>query len=356
MPTKVAGTELPLGARRVFRLSLTVALALACAYGLAMPLPFLAPVFALMLTATPAPPMGVKSLLGLFAVVALTLSVGLFLVPLLTHYPLSALLLVALGLFFSFYVTVNLGKALVGTLLTVGITLISAAGTVSSALAVAVISALIIGIGLAILCQWIVYPFFPEDPPGDDGGKAAPAAALPGRWIALRAALIVLPPFLLALTNPSMYLPLIMKSVSLGQQGSEMTARSAGRELIGSTFLAGCFAILFWFALKIAPNLWFFFLWMLLFGLYFSGKIYQMIPTRYPASFWLNVATTMLILIGPAVEDSANGKDVQAAFAVRLGLFIAVTLYAWAAIALLERLRNNRLRDPLPNALSMEYN
>ena len=300
--------------------------------------------------------MGIKSLLGLFAVVAVTLSVGLLLIPLLNYYPLSALMLVALGLFFSFYVTVNLGKALVGTLLTVGITLISAAGTVSSALAVAVIYALIIGIGLAILCQWIVYPFFPEDPPGDDGEKDIPVAAVPGRWIAARATLIVLPPYLLALTNPSMYLPLIMKSVSLGLQGSEVTARTAGRELIGSTFLAGCFAILFWFALKIAPNLWFFFFWMLLFGLYFSGKIYQVVPTRYPASFWLNVATTMLILLGPAVEDSANGKDVQAAFAVRMGLFLAVTFYAWAAIALLERLRNNRLRNPFSDTSPMEYN
>ena len=45
-------------ARRVFRLSLTMALALACAYGLALPLPFLAPLFALLLTAAPAPPMG----------------------------------------------------------------------------------------------------------------------------------------------------------------------------------------------------------------------------------------------------------------------------------------------------------
>jgi hypothetical protein len=43
------------------------------------------------------------------------------------------------------------------------------------------------------------------------------------------------------------------------------------------------------------------------------------------------VAVTMLILLGPAVEDSASGKDVYAAFAVRMGLFVAVTLYAWPA-------------------------
>jgi hypothetical protein len=314
-----------------------------------MPLPFIAPVFALMLTATPAPPMGAHSLLGLLVVIAITLGVGLLLIPVLTYYPLTALLLVAAGLYFSCYLTVNLGKGLVGTFLTVGITLISAAGTISSALAVAVIAALICGVGVAILSQWLVYPWFPEDAVPAGEGQAAAADVAADRWIALRATLIVLPPYQLALANPSMYLPLIMKSVALGQQGSEVSARSAGRELIGSTFLGGFFAVLFWFVLKIAPELWMFFLWMLLAALYFAGKVYRVIPTRHPASFWLNVAVTMLILLGPAVEDSANGKDVYAAFAVRMGLFIAVTLYAWTAIALLERLRSWRWQRRAPS-------
>ena len=43
--------DMPIAARRVFRLSLTMALALAGAYGLALPLPYLAPLFALVLTA-----------------------------------------------------------------------------------------------------------------------------------------------------------------------------------------------------------------------------------------------------------------------------------------------------------------
>jgi hypothetical protein len=50
----------------------------------------------------------------------------------------------------------------------------------------------------------------------------------------------------------------------------------------------------------------------------------------------------MLILLGPAVEDSDNGNDVYAAFLVRMGLFVAVTLYAWLAVYLLEHLRERR--------------
>jgi hypothetical protein len=85
-----------------------------------------------------------------------------------------------------------------------------------------------------------------------------------------------------------------------------------------------------------------FFLWMVLFGLYFSSKLYRLVATRFPSSFWLNVVVTMLILLGSAVEDSADGKDVYKAFAVRMSLFIAVTLYAWAAIHVLEHLRARR--------------
>ena len=48
-------------------------------------------------------------------------------------------------------------------------------------------------------------------------------------WLALRATLIVMPAYLLALTNPSQYLMTIMKSVSLGQQASMVDARHAGR-------------------------------------------------------------------------------------------------------------------------------
>ena len=76
---------------------------------------------------------------------------------------MSGVLVVAVGLYFSSYLTVNLGKGLVGALLTAGITLISAAGTVSSALSVIVIQALVIGIVLAIICHWVVYPWDAEN-------------------------------------------------------------------------------------------------------------------------------------------------------------------------------------------------
>lgn len=331
-----------------------MALSLVCAYGLEFPLPFIAPIFALMLTLKPARPMGWKSLFGLLIATALTLGVGLLLIPLLVEYPLSGLLLVALGIYFSLYVTVNLGKALVGTLLTVGITLITAAGTLSGALGIAVIQSLVLGIALAVICQRLVYPWFPEEPAQNQPAAEPKRTPEQSNWIALRGTLIVFPAYFLALSNPSMYLAIVMKAVSLGQQSSSVNARNAGRELLGSTFLGGCFAALFWVMLDMLTNLWMFFWCMLLFSIYFSSKMYQLRPSRYSTSFWLNVATTMLILLGPAVEDSANGKDVYAAFLVRMGLFVAVTLYAWLAVDLLESLRARHLSRGIHNPHSKE--
>jgi len=52
------------------------------------------------------------------------------------------------------------------------------------------------------------------------------------------------------------------------------------------------------------------------------------------------VAVTMLILLGPAVQDSMAGNDVYRGFTLRFSLFVAVTLYAWLAIVVLEWLRD----------------
>ena len=332
---------MPLGARRTFRFGAVVALTLVLAYGLATPMPFLAPMFAVLLTAAPGPPMGPKQLLGLLLVVAITLGIGLVLTPVLRTYPITAVVMIAAGLFASTYLGVGKGKAMVGTFLTIGLTMIPAAGLLEITLARTVVKGLLIGIGMVVVCQWIVYPLFPEDPISAAPPKAPPTDPRTAVWLALRTTLIVLPSVMLAFTNPTLYMPLIMKSVMLGQQGCLVTVRAAGYELLGSTFLAGVFAGTFWFLLKFWPSLWMFGLWMLLFGVYFGAKLYGVIATRFPASYWVNVGVTMLILLGPAVQDSA-GSDPSAASIRRFSLFVVVTVYAWFAILLLEWLRERR--------------
>ncbi|MEE4277766.1 MAG: DUF2955 domain-containing protein [Halieaceae bacterium] len=343
MPTEAASAAARRGAEcRALRFALSVALALAAAYAIAFPLPYLAPLFAVFLSAMPGPPPRLQALLGLVLVMVVSLTVGVLLIPLLHHYPFAAVLVVAAGLYLSMYLTVIRGKRMLGLFLTVGFTLISVAGYLSQALATALIGSLVLAIVTAVLCQWLVYALLP-DPAAAAGPAEAAASEAQSNWLALRATLIVLPAYLLALSNPQQYLMTIMKSVSLGQEASVLDARHAGRELLGSTFAGGLLAVLLWSALSIHPSLWMYTLWMAAASLYVGCKLFRVLQTTVAPSFWINAIVTMLILLGPAVEDSASGRDALSAFALRFATFVGVTLYAWLAIAVLEAWRERRL-------------
>ena len=151
-----------------------------------------------------------------------------------------------------------------------------------------------------------------------------------------------MPVFVLALTNPSFYLAAIMKTVALGQQAGSTSARSAGQELVGSTLMGAAIAAVVWFGLSLRPNLWMLMLWMVAAALWAGARLFRVKATSAPPSFWVNALVTMLILLGPAIEDSADGKDVLSASAVRVALFVAVALYAWATVWVLEHWRASR--------------
>jgi hypothetical protein len=196
---------------------------------------------------------------------------------------------------------------------------------------------LVKGLLLAMMVVALSHWLFPEPADAPSPPAASPPQGAEASRIALRATLIVLPTFLLAMVDPAAYLPIILKAVGLGQQCSTTSARNAGRELLGATLLGGLLAILFWCALSLFVHLWMFFLWMLLFGLVLARKLYALSPSRYGPGLWLNTFITLIILLGQSVQDSALGKDVYTAFAVRMGLFIAVTLYACVMVRLLDR-------------------
>ncbi|SOZ18769.1 Membrane protein [Cupriavidus taiwanensis] len=321
--------------RRALRLALGTALCLAISFGLGWAIPMVAPVLGLFVLASMNRPLPLKAGVGLALVLLLTTGSGLLLIPFLRYYWLGGVMLTGLLLFLAFRYGLGGGNNLVSTFLAAGLTMISAAGTADFTLAVTVIGALVKGLLLAVAVLALVHSIFP-DPPGTAAAPVAPRPpASEAAWMALRATLVVLPAYLLALSDPAGYMPIIMKAVGLGRQ-SCTTARGAARELIGSTLLGGLLAILLWSALSLFVHLWMFFLWTLLCVMLAGRRLYGLRPTRHPPSFWLNALVTMVILLGQSVEDSAAGKDVYTAFAVRLGLFLAVTLYACLMLRLLD--------------------
>lgn len=322
--------------QRALRVGVGTAFCVAISFGLDLPIPMIAPVLGVLLLTSMNRPLSFKSGLGLMLMALLATAIGLLLSPLLRYYPLSGVLLIGLCLYFAFRHGLRGGNNLLSTFLIIGLTMISAAGTVDFALAALVIEALGKGLLVAVLVLGGCHLLFPE-PSAAPAPPAAPVLPeLQASRMALRASLVVMPAFLLALTDPLGYMPIILKSVSLGRQTCVTAAHGAARELLGSTLLGGALAILFWCALSLFVSLWMFFLWMLLFGLAAARKLYRLSPTRHPPSFWLNTLVTLIILLGQSVQDSAAGKDVYTAFAVRMGLFIGVTLYACLMLRLLE--------------------
>jgi hypothetical protein len=323
--------------QRALRLATGTALCLAISFAAGLPIPFISPVLAVLLLTALNRALTLKAGLVLALVAMLTTGVGLLMIPVLRYYPFSGVLMVGTCLFLVFRFGIRGGNALIVTFLVIGLTMISAAGVAEFDLAAAVIGALVKGLLLAIAVVAVSHALFPEPA----NLPSPPVAPVPSpeesARVALRATLIVLPTFLLALIDPASYLPIILKAVGLGQQSSTTNARHAGRELVGSTLLGGLLAVLFWCALSLFVHVWMFFLWMLLFGLVLARKLYALSRTRFSPGFWVNTLITLIILLGQSVQDSAAGKDVYTAFAVRMSLFIVVTLYAVLMVHLLEQ-------------------
>ncbi len=103
--------------------------------------------------------------------------------------------------------------------------------------------------------------------------------------------------------------------------------------------MGAAMALAVWLGLSLCPSLWMLMLWMMAAALWAGARLFRVRRTLLPPVFWNDALVTMLILLGPAIEDSADGTGVLAASAVRVGLFVGVALYAWATVWLLERWR-----------------
>ncbi|MDN0076202.1 DUF2955 domain-containing protein [Crenobacter sp. SG2303] len=328
--------------RAALRLSLGVGLAVFVAYGLALPIPFVVCVMAVLMLCKPGPPLPLAKGLFIAGIFGVLVLIGGLMVPLLENYALAGILLTAAILFTLFFTGLTSGNPLT-MVLVLSFALIPVAGVAEQSLVLALAGTLAIGVGVGTLVSAISNILFPD--PSGAAGKAKVSGPPPAvaRWIALRATLIVMPVFVLALTNPSFYLAAIMKTVALGQQAGDTDARSAGRELVGSTLAGAGMAALAWAGLSLWPSLWMLALWLMAVALWSGSGLFGTRHTAYRPSFWSNALFTTLILLGPAIEDSANGKSVLQGALMRTSLFIGVALYAWAAVWVLERWRGRDL-------------
>ncbi|MDM0015783.1 DUF2955 domain-containing protein [Variovorax sp. J22P168] len=337
--TTVANTANNTADKAVLRLAIGLGLSVLIAYGMGLPAPFVTCVLAVLLLCKPGPSIPLVKGLVLALLIALLMLAGVLLVPILEHYAVAGLLIIAVLLFVVFRAGARSANPFT-IIFVITFTFVPVAGVADQALVSVLSIAMALGLGVGVFVSGMSHALFP-DPPRPVALQPAPAGLdlQAASWAALRATLVVMPVLVLALGNPSFYLAAIIKTVTLGQQASSANARSAGRELVGSTLAGALLAAAVWGGLTLRPNLWMLMLWIVAAALWTGVRLYRLRPTAFAPTFWTNALVTMLILLGPAIEDSANGKDVYRASAIRVALFVGVALYAWATVRVLDRWR-----------------
>ena len=346
-----SGLDIP--SVRILRLALGTAACLWFSQAVAWNLSFIAPVMTLLILTMPMPAPRLKLGVILIAALVLAFAAGLFVLPRLLHQPMVGLLLLGLLLYWSFYIPAKGGPAVVGALLTMGLAFSTAIGTVSVDAILIVVQGVVYGAAAGIGFVWVAHALLPDSlaggttprPPVKAQSPTRPPAA--ARWNAFRSLMIVLPVglwFLLSGASAA-YAPVMIKVATMGQQASNADTRAAGRSLILSTLIGGVGAVIGWQILRIAPTLSVYALVVALAGLIAGPRIFRGQGKAPDAATWSYGYLTMLVILAPAAMDSAFGAAAGVKFIDRLIMFVLATLYAVAAVYVVDALRPRRRED-----------
>jgi len=345
MPTKAtiaitSTSDASVASARILRLAFGTALSLWISQAVGWDLSFLAPVVTMFLLALPLS----RPKLKLFIVVVLALTLGVYgsfvFLPLLLHQKFVGLLLLSLALFHAFYFTSRGGSDAVGTLVTVGIALTAAVGTVSVDALLGLAGGLVIGAIAGAMVAMLSHLLIPDplqDLPvkANDAPEEGPKIDLAiARHDAMRSLAIVLPIliwFILSSASAA-NAPVMIKVAAMGQEVSKSSTRDAAKSLVVSTIAGGLAATIAWQFLSVWSSLTMYVLLILLAGLFFGRRIFEGRGLHADAATWSYAFLTMIVVLAPAVLDSSSGSAAGAAFYDRLLMFGWATLYGVVAV------------------------
>jgi len=296
------------------------------------------PVLLSMLLALPLPGVSLKQ--GVIFIIALIIPLWTttwFLLPVLTYQPIAGMLLLIAGCFWCFYYSASGGSPIMGSLLTMGLAIVAAVGSVSIDAVIAVNTAVSLNAIVAVLIFWLAHVLLP-DKPLEGGQKARPKVEPPSRQEAIRSAwrstAIVLPiiVFFLFYAGSASYLAVMIKVASMGQQAENDATKAVGKSLLLSTVIGGIGAVIMWNVLSIWPSLLNYVLLVLLGGLIMGRKIFQGEGMHSGAEVWSYAFLTMLVIIAPTVTDGPGGAAAAVKFFDRILMMGWATLYGVAAV------------------------
>ena len=340
-----------IAAVRILRLAAGTSLSLGFSQTVAWDMSFIAPVITLLLLATPLPAPTLKGGIAFVVVLSMSLFMGLLLLPPLQNQPLAGVLLLTLALYWTFYFTAKGGPALLGTLATVGVATSTAVGSVNLDAVIAIVQLVSIGTLVGVLFVWIAHAILPDATAREAGSRPSPDPAqkpepdlAEARWSAFRSLVIVLPIALWFVFSSASaaYVAVMIKVATMGQQAGSIGTRGAARSLLQSTLIGGVGAVLGWQLLRVAPTLPLYTLFIALSGLVFGRRIFQGKAMHPQAATWSYGFLTMVVILAPAVLDSAGGGPAGIKFWDRLSMFGFATVYAVGAVYVFDVLANRK--------------
>ncbi len=349
------GHHMNISSVRILRLALGAALAIMVSQLAGWDLSFVAPVFTILILSLPLPaPTPGK---GLRFVLALSLGIysGFLLLPVLLHFHDVGVLLLSVALFWSFYYTARGGSPLIGAFLTVGLAIATAVGSISIDVMPVLAKAVTLNALMGLVFVWIAHALLPDSmaKTATAGRTAAGSARVApdeeaARWSALRSTAVMMPVclWLLMSSGSAAYVPFMIKVASMAQQASSGDARQVGHSLISSTFIGGIGAIIGWYLLSAWPSLGMYAAVIGIAGLIIGKKIFHGSGMQPDHATWSYGYLTLVIILAPAVLDSAAGAAAGAAFWNRLIMFAGATLYGAGAVFVFDAIFPARSIEP----------
>jgi hypothetical protein len=332
---------MPIEPRATLRFALGLAVAGLIGWGWGGPFAYLLPMLTLALLAPGAPPPAAKQTFALVVILGVSCLWGVLMGPVLVNFAPAGVLLILSGVGLAAFLTSrNPALAVPLKLFMVGNTMVACIAFQSQALALMLAWQMVIDISIAVVIAWGVAVLLP-----DRKGEAAvpPLPVRPvveiglARWIALRSALFMALPLVLALQNPGLFLMTLLNGAMLAQQADTLQLRQSGRQIVTSTAAGSGIALLFWGILGWWPSLVLLVGGMaviaLVAGPWLHGpKADAISRTWVPAAL-----STMILVLGSTIADSAVGTDIWVLTVRRVTVMIALTVVGAALVIGMDR-------------------
>jgi hypothetical protein len=301
---------------------------------------------ALMLLAPGGRPPALKQVVALLVITGLSCLWGLLITPLLTYAAPAGMLVILIGIATSTYFASRYpALAMPLKLFIMGTTLIPVIAFQSPAMAQSVAAQLLLDLSLAVGILWIVSILIP------DRSNALEQTPLPvppplnasvASWIAMRSALVMVLPVVLALNNPSLFMMTLINGAQLAQQPDSTEVKQNGLTIVTATAAGGAMALVFWAVLGWWPGLTLLVGGLAIIALFVGPYLHGPEASIHSRLWWPPALSATILVLGSTVADSASGTDIWVLTLRRIFVMLLLAAVAAAMVWGLDRWRDRR--------------